>query len=297
MTTRIAYLTAACMLEGHPRRLPSYVKHEIQWAVLDAACRTRGIELVPVVWDDPDLDVAPFSAFVIGTTWDYIERAEAFLRVLESVAVRRPLFNPIDVVRWNYSKAYLFELASRGVPIVPTLHLEQVSPASIAAAFGALGAMEVVIKPVVGAGASRTTRLARGAALPGPQELPAREGLVQPFLPSITKEGEQSLFYFGGVFSHAVRKVPAAGDFRIQAYFGGWEEPLVPDTEATELSQRALAAVDTPLLYARVDLVRDLAGRLAVLELELVEPYLHPEGDSGVGARYAKALERSLDDT
>ncbi len=294
MTRRIAYLTAACMLEGHPRRLPSYVKHEIQWAVLDAACRARGIELVPVVWDDPGLDVAPFSAFVIGTTWDYIERAEAFLGVLDSVAVRRPLFNPIDVVRWNFSKAYLFELERRGIPVVPTLRLKQVDPASIADAFDVLGVEEVVVKPLVGAGAARTTRLCRGIALPASHELPESDALVQPFLPSITSEGEQSLFFFNGVFSHAVRKVPAPGDFRIQAYFGGWEEPLLPSAEALELSQRVLAAVATPLLYARVDLVRDLAGRLALLELELVEPYLHPEGDDGVGARYAQALERAL---
>ena len=44
--------------------------------------------------------------------------------------------------------------------------------------------------------------------------------LVQPFLNAIQAEGEWSLLFYGGAYSHAVLKRPRQNDFRVQR--GAW---------------------------------------------------------------------------
>jgi hypothetical protein len=50
-----------------------------------------------------------------------------------------------------------------------------------------------------------------------------------------------------------------------------------------------LAAVDEPLLYARIDLARGLDGTPQLIELELIEPDLYLGYDRGSGERFARA--------
>lgn len=45
--------------------------------------------------------------------------------------------------------------------------------------------------------------------------------LVQAYLPEIATGGELSMVSIDGRYSHAVRNVPKAGDFRVQSDFGG----------------------------------------------------------------------------
>ena len=52
--------------------------------------------------------------------------------------------------------------------------------------------------------------------------------MVQPFVPEVLAEGEWSLVFLGGRFSHAVRKRPRGGDFRVQSEHGGLTESAVP---------------------------------------------------------------------
>lgn len=295
---RVAYLTSAHLFEEPCPDPASRREHDLQLAALAPACAARGIELRPLVWSEPGIDPSGYEAFVLATTWDYAGRAAEFLARLESWSRVRPLFNPLATVRWNLEKTYLRELAARGVPVVPTLWRERADAASIAGAFDELGAERVVVKPVVGQNSWRQVLLARGEALPEAGELPPAAAMIQPFLPSIEREGELSLLCFDRRVSHALRKRPRAGDYRIQATFGGWEEPCEPTEGEGQLAHDVLAEIPGPLLYARVDLVRGLDGEPAVMELELIEPYLYPEqggGQEGLGKRYARALEGLLD--
>jgi hypothetical protein len=50
-----------------------------------------------------------------------------------------------------------------------------------------------------------------------------------------------------------------------------------------------------PALYARVDLVRRRDGMLAVMECELIEPYLYPRFDASEGRNFVMAVERWLE--
>ncbi len=294
----VALLAAADALPGSPGA--RYAREaELQLAAFDPPCRARGVRLIPALWSDPGIDWSRFDAAVIGATWDYYDQPAAFLAALDRIAAATRLFNPLHVVRWNIDKRYLGALADAGLRVIPTLFRDCADAAELTAALDALGAEEIVVKPRVGGGAWRQARHARGAPPPGADALPLGGCLIQPYLDSVVREGEISLLYYDGGFSHALRKRPAAGDYRVQAVHGGSQERHAPTEEEMRAGDAAVAAaaalLDTPLLYARVDLVADAEGEPALMELELVEPYHYPEQGPGCGERFAGALTRRLE--
>ena len=205
-----------------------------------------------------------------------------------------PMMNPASVLAWNSDKSYLKRLGEAGLPVPPTLGSEQLTPDQVAAAFDELGTGELVVKPRVSGGGWQTTRLARGEAL---REAPDGPALIQPFIAALESEGELSLLFFGGRFSHAVRKRPRAGEFRIQQQFGGLYAPEPdPDPVALELARQVLATVEDELLYARIDLARGAEGQWLLMEAELIEPdvYLNhaPDGGEAFVAAIADRLNR-----
>lgn len=292
---RVAFLSASCMLKDHPDARKDYWEHDLEIGALEPACRAAGITLGTVIWDDPGFDPARYDAIVIGTCWDYMEKPDAFAARLAECDEKSRLFNPIEIVRWNKRKTYLKDLAARGAPMIPTLWEDRADAASINAAFEALGTDDIVIKPVLGAGAWRQARLKQGAPLPSPGALPPAECMIQPFLPAVAEEGEYAFLFFGREFSHCALKRPAAGDYRVQSEYGGSEVIHTPSTEELALAQSVLDRVDGDLLYARVDMLRGLDGQLALIELELIEPYLYPEQGPDMGEHFARALSAMMD--
>lgn len=282
------------MLKGHPDVRDDDWEHAWQLDALRPACLARELDLRVVVWDDPTLDVRVFDAVVIGTTWDYTRQPDVFLRTLAGFAERVPLFNPLPLVRWNLEKTYLQDLAARGASVVPTLWREHADAATIQAAFDTLETDEIVVKPQVGASAWRQVRLRRGAPLPEAVALPPAATLIQQYLPAVTEDGEFSFLFFDRVFSHCAQKLPKAGDYRVQSIYGGKEYVHQPTDDELALARGVIDLVEGPLLYARVDMVRDRSGALALMELELIEPYLHPAQGPGMGALFAQALQRLL---
>ena len=113
--------------------------------------------------------------------------------------------------------------------------------------------------------------------------------MIQPFLTSIVEEGEYSLFYFGGAFSHAIKKVPQEGDFRVQEEHGGRLHPVNVDEVQLAVAKKALSAMPCNALYARVDLVRQNSN-WAIMELELIEPSLYFNLDEDSPVRFVEAL-------
>ena len=200
--------------------------------------------------------------------------------------------NPAEVLRWNSDKAYLARLADKGVPIPQTRWTDRVTQDQVDAAFAETGAPVLIVKPTVSAGAFRTLRLAPGEVL---CDAPEGAAMIQPYLKSIETEGETSLLFFGGRFSHAVNKRPAAGDFRIQVQFGGLYKAVTPDAAAMALAEQVLAAIDEPLLYARIDMARDDAGRWVLMEAELIEPDFYLDHDPANGAGFAEAVKARLE--
>lgn len=269
---RVAVLTC--------RSLPRFVTWEIPDVgalftddrMLMAAFHEHGVEAEPVVWSDPGVDWNAFDVALIRSTWDYIDEPESFLSVLGRIASSScRLFNPLDVVRWNSDKSYLFDIDAWGIPIVPTLRA--------ATALGELpGWSRFVVKPAVGTGASDVSLVSRGdigATLEQLSEAGSlRDYLVQPMVESVVTEGEWSFVFVAGQFSHALLKKPADGDYRSQGIYGGTIQPEAPRPDDLRQVEGILAALPYDLLYARLDLVR-IDGRLAIMELELIEPILY----------------------
>lgn len=254
--------------------------------LLVTALARRGIDAPVVAWSDATAMADPGDLVIIRTTWDYTHTPTAFVEALRRCPA--PLWNPVDVVADNIHKRYLLELAAAGVPVVPTRLLVPGDDLT-----GVTG--RIVLKPEVSAGADGiglfdaadpaaaahlATLLDRGAVL------------LQPYMPQV-QTGERSLIFLGGTFSHAVHKVPAAGDFRVQEHHGGRSQPCVPTADELRVADLALATVGTELLYARVDLLVTAEGPL-VMELELIEPSLFLEQDEHAPDRLAAAIVAAL---
>lgn len=259
------------------------------WAydVEAAALERGGFEVEARPWTDPG--VATESELVLPlVAWGYHfdpPRWRALLDHLERAGV--PTVNPVPLLRWNSDKSYLAELAGKGLPVIPTRLIEALDDAALAEARADFGEA-LVIKPPVSAAADGTHLLRPGDPLPDGAR--GRAMMVQPFLPSVATEGEYSLLLFGGRFSHAVVKRPKPGDYRVQPHLGGREEPCAAPDAAIDIARAALAAAPAEAAYARVDLVRGLDGKLAVIELELIEPSLWLEHAPDGGASFVDAI-------
>jgi glutathione synthase/RimK-type ligase-like ATP-grasp enzyme len=251
-----------------------------------AALAAAGLAVEQRVWTDPG-DLTGFDLILPLFAWGYQRDVAVWYALLDRLA-GLPVVNPVPVLRWNSDKAYLAELGAKGVAVVPTVEVAALDDASLAQARAALGAEEVVVKPAVSGGADGTHRVAPGA--PIPTDALGQRRLVQPLMPGILADGEYSLFFFGGAFSHAIVKRPASGDFRVQEQFGGRETRWDASDPARLLAAAALAAAPAPPVYARVDMVGDAAGVLHIMELELIEPslFLHQAADKG--AAFGRAV-------
>jgi glutathione synthase/RimK-type ligase-like ATP-grasp enzyme len=253
----------------------------------------RGLEVLPAVWTEPL--PGGLDALVLRSTWDYHLRLPEFLAWVEAVEARGlPLWNPPATVRWNVDKRYLLELEPE-IPIVPTRHLLRGSRIRLSELLRDAGWTEAVVKPSISGGAYETWSTQQGAADDArfAQQLEAVDCLVQPFLPELVEDGEWSLLFFRGRYSHAVIKRPRSGDFRVQEEFGGEVSAAVPPGEVIAAATRALAAAGQETLYARVDgVVRK--GRLELMELELVEPSLFLWAEAAALERFAAAVVATL---
>ncbi len=287
---RIAYLMSAGLLPGAPGRGADGREHDLQLAALQQAGRVHGVDFAPVVWNAPGTPWQDHDAALVGTAWDYAQNREAFFETLAHLDARLPLFNPLALMRWNADKGYLRALAQKGVPSIPAVWAERADAAAISRAFETLGADDLVIKPRVGAGAWRQARLHRGAPLPAPDALPPGPCLMQPFLPSLPRYGEVSLLYYDGRYSHAARKIPRPGDYRVQSSYGAHEISHSPDARERACARAVMAALPQMPFYARIDLVRDAQDRPVVMEVELIEPYHYPEQ----GPQFASMLVQGL---
>lgn len=243
-----------------------------------------------VSWHDPVVEWSDFTAVIIRTTWDYQHHSDRFLKVLKTIDKSSAVLeNPLDIVRWNLSKTYLPEMEDRGCPIVPTVWNAAYTEKSFDEWQDHFRSSELIVKPTISATAQHTHRLT--AFDPELTETFAnRKFMVQPFMAAIVSEGEYSLFYFGGEFSHAINKSPKAADFRVQEEHGGIITAVEPEARMLSAADKAIRAIGKELLYARVDLVRDTEGDFALMELELIEPALYLRMDAGSPERFARVI-------
>jgi O-ureido-D-serine cyclo-ligase len=290
-TYRIALVTA-----------PSARRLDEDLALLDTALRIAGAEVEIVDWDDATTDWSAFDLAVLRSAWDYPKRLQEFLAWTEHVAARTTLLNPASVIRWNTDKHYLAELNHAGVPTVPSHFIEPGEEATTGMQrFFALhpGVAELVVKPTVGAGSRDARRFLRAdiVAATGHAQLlldGRRSVLLQPYFERVDDEGETSLVYMSGTFSHAVRRgaVLRRSEPAIRALFNDKNISLTePADDEIRVGAHVLATQPFgALLYARVDLIRNSGGMPCVLEVELTEPSMFLPLAPGAADRFAAAI-------
>ena len=267
-----------------------------QWA-FDAeadALRKRGVRVDPVAWNEA-ANLVGYDLILPLVAWGYHLRYAQWIDFLARVERERlPLVNPPVLLRWNSDKAYLAELGKKGISSVPTIEVPTLSDADLRDASERFGTRELVVKPPISASATGTHRIVPGQPIP-PSEQRQRM-LIQPYLPTIATEGEYALILFEGTLSHSLVKRPKPGDFRVQPHLGGTTHACEAPDGAQELALAALAAAPTTATYARVDIIRDAAGELRIMELELVEPALWldvaPHGEDAFAGAVIRAAER-----
>lgn len=292
---KIAFLACPDTLPGSPARRPDAFEHDLLFDAINAGLDGRA-ELVGIDWRAPMEDLTKFDLAYLGTPWDYTEAKDEFLARLEALETAGVVVaNPVEVIRWNSDKLYLRQLEEAGAASIPTLWPESAGPADVLAAFDHFGCDRVVVKRRVGAGAIGQDSFSRSSPPPANWTMD-QPAMIQPFLPAIQSEGEHSFIFVDGQFSHGLVKQATGGDYRIQSLYGGIEIAVEPKAEDWAAAEGVMAMLPfaQPPLYARIDMVRLDSGELAVIEAEVIEPYLYPLQGPDFGKRMADAMLQRL---
>ncbi len=238
------------------------------------ALAARGVTVRAVPWNGPFAAFEGVEAIVARSTWDYLGKEREFLGWLNALDGNDRVFNPPRLMRWNLSKRYLARLSWAGAPVIPTRF---VAPhgADIAAAMAELALDTAIVKPVFGLGGAGLSIAARDnpAGLASAARKLNGAGMVQPVRRDIAEIGETSIVFFGGRFSHAVNKRPAAGSLLVHEEHGGVTTRIEPEGAAIDAASSVLDLLPMAPLYARIDAIVD-GPRFELMEAELIEPEL-----------------------
>ncbi len=261
-----------------------------------------GIELSIVPWNT-QVNWSDYDACLLRSVWDYHEQFSEFSQWLKHVSNTSRLLNPRAIIEWNSSKVYLRDLAAFGVTIAPTVWLKKGQLFNLEDWASNQSSSQFFLKPIVGADSSGTCRFSHDAAglTQAKQHLsawqPQMDMMLQPYLKSVETFGETSAIYFNGSFSHAVRKIPVAGDFRVQDTFGASDVSYQPNAAELALAKASLQYITQRYqlpLYARFDFLHEADGSVYLNEAELIEPSLFFNHDPNAATRFAQAIHASL---
>ena len=214
---------------------------------------------------------------VIRSAWDYHREIDAYRRWLNGLeAEGLCVANPLPLVRWNLEKSYINDLSAAAIP-TPVQHIVPCDLAAVRTVLETTGWSQAVVKPIVGA-SGHGVELVTPDTLDGlwptvDAAMTPHAVVVQEFVPEIREHGQVSFVFLGGRFSHAVRFLPAGGDFRLNAPVEPTIEPVDVDRDEIAAAANVVAALPIQPLYARIDTVRQ-GERLLLLEAEVNEPGL-----------------------
>jgi glutathione synthase/RimK-type ligase-like ATP-grasp enzyme len=261
--------------------------------ILAAGLERRGVSVVPVVWTENAAHATGCDLLLLRSCWDYHLMPEAFLAWVIEAQRHARVVNCPEVVRWNMDKRYLSDLEQHGFAVPHTVTLNVGMGANLAELMQMNGFSSVVIKPAISLSAYETHLVAAESAAQFQAKLDSlvatRDMLVQEFIPEISEQGEWSLTFLGGQFSHAVKKVPRRGDFRVQHEYGGSAELAQPSDGMITTAYSILQRFAPQAVYCRADLV-PREQRTTLMELELIDPVLHFEFAPAAAERMADLL-------
>lgn len=289
----ITLITAAEYL--NPSEMDWYTEQVLtEDRLVQEALERQGLRVHRTNWDHPDFDWSSTDFILFRTCWDYSSRFLEFSKWLERVKKQSNLINSASQIEWNINKHYLEDLMDRGILVPPTKIITPKNKTSLKEWQEELEWDEMVLKPVVSAGGRHTYRIPK-AKIDDYESIfrtliEQEAMLLQPFLQQIITKGELALMLIDGKVSHAVLKRAKAGDFRVQDDFGGSVEDYQANAEEIAFAEKVIAACPEKPVYARVDLVWDNDDRIALSEIELIEPEMWFRKNPAAADDLAKAI-------
>ncbi|MGB1268468.1 MAG: ATP-grasp domain-containing protein [Flavobacteriaceae bacterium] len=281
----------------NPTEINAYNKNVLleDQLVLDAL-KQEGLHAIRKSWSDPDFEWSSTKYVLFRTTWDYFDRYDEFSNWLLEVSTKTKLLNSAKIINWNIDKHYLTDLKAKGVHICETHFIEKGSSTTLHNLHQKLGWQKTVLKPCISGAARHTYKLDASNVEQHEaifQELISEEAMIlQPFQENIMTKGEYSFVVINGQYSHAVLKIAKPGDFRVQDDFGGTVHSHNATKEQLIFAENAVKACIELPMYARVDVIVDNEDKLAISEIELIEPELWFRNNSEAATNLAKAIKQ-----
>lgn len=259
--------------------------------------RNAGIEIMPVIWDQP-FNYEELDLLIFRSAWDYHHKTEEFANWLTTLKnSKTPIYNSPEIIEQNYDKHYLKDLQNQGYAIIPTLFYEEVSALSLQQLLKEKGWEKAVIKPTISMSAYHTYSFDKNNCQTLQQNLTTYYGknavMVQKFTPEITTEGEWSIVFFDKKYCMSALKKPKKGDFRVQGELGGTVQYLDPPALIIEEAKVILDYYPTDILYARMDgIIHN--GHFQLMEAELIDPELYFRAGEKVQKAFLRAVQARL---
>ncbi|MFY7669647.1 ATP-grasp domain-containing protein [Tenacibaculum sp. MEBiC06402] len=263
----------------NPTEVNDYISNVLlEDDLVKKALEKAGLKVLRLSWDDPDFNWSDTEYILFRTTWDYFDRFNEFSTWLEKVSQQTKLINSEAIIRWNLDKHYLLDLQKNGVHVCESYFIEKGETSTLQDLAKKHNLSSFVLKPCVSGGGRHTYKINQ-------ETISEHESLfkrlisenayiIQPFQHNIVEKGEISLMIMNGEFTHAVLKIAKPGDFRVQDDFGGTVHNYTPTSEEILFAEKAVNACPEKPMYARVDIFTDNNNKLAIAELELIEPEL-----------------------
>jgi glutathione synthase/RimK-type ligase-like ATP-grasp enzyme len=245
--------------------------------VIDAL-KEKNLSVIKKDWNDPIFDWKTTRTVLFRSTWDYFDKFELFKKWFDETKNNCLMINSHESVEWNIDKHYLLDLQEQQIPIPKSEFIKKGSSVDLLLLMQEKNWNEIVVKPTISGAAKNTFRLKKEELSqfdPTWKNLINNEDfIVQEFQNNVITKGEVAMMVIGGKYTHAVLKMAKKGDFRVQDDFGGSIAIYSPSEKMVKLAEKCSRILSPIPPYARVDIIWDNSGDLAVSELELIEPEL-----------------------
>ncbi|MBA6155057.1 hypothetical protein H3Z83_00765 [Tenacibaculum sp. S7007] len=263
----------------NPKEIDIYIQNVLdEDNYVKIALEKQGLKVGRLAWDDATFDWSSTKYILFRTTWDYFDRFSEFSVWLNKVSQQTILLNSENIIRWNIDKHYLLDLQKNGVHICESYFVELAEKRNLQELANLYKLTEFVLKPCISGGGRHTYKINPENIVEHEEvfsKLISEEAMIlQPFQKNIVDKGEISLMVMNGKYTHAVLKIAKHGDFRVQDDFGGTVHDYSPTQSEIEFAENAVKACKELPIYARVDVFMDNDNKLAIAELELIEPEL-----------------------
>ncbi|GAB1443969.1 hypothetical protein MASR2M39_28140 [Ignavibacteriales bacterium] len=243
------------------------------------AFKEKKIIAKPVIWNDGPLSPNEYDFLIVRSPWDYFLSTAEFISWMNKATIAGyKILNKPEIIKKNLHKSYIKELQRRGVLTADTMFIPKASILKLEEVFERKRFKRVVIKPAISAGAFETYLVSREEALDfnpvAAKILEFADLMIQDYIEEIETNGEYSLIFLNGEYSHTVLKRVAPGDFRTQTDFGGTVEAVKPSADLIDKAYEINDALGFDTLYSRVDGVYS-KDEFKLIELEMFEPSLY----------------------